>query len=209
MKVIYDINDGLLDQQIKGYVQNHCHEVREMTYQQIEIIDFIFKSFDSFKDIEQFKQYKIDSHKLIAVITNETILMDLLYFYPLCFIRKKNFDEDLRQCLTLLNTLYEHKETILSFQIKESYIRLNSSKIYYIEAFSHYVMLYTVSGNYMIRHTMADMIKKLKNYHFIQVHRSYIVNYSYIEKISKHQIILTNNTVIPVGKKYRNMILKI
>lgn len=207
MKMIYDIKDHDLCLQIRQAVDDVCHHVIEMTYSQISIADFIFKSFDSIDDIKELRQYQFDSHQLIAVITDEKILVDLLHFYPLCYIRKKYAADDLRQCLSLLKMIDEHKDKILSFAVKESFVRLRSSHIYYIEAFSHYLMIYTYSGNYMIRHTVKEMIKKLPDHYFKQVHRSYIVNRIYIKEIFKDHLVLEDETVIPVGRKYRQQIL--
>lgn len=178
-----------------------------MTYSQITIADYIFKSFASGEYVKAFKQYTTDSHQLIAVIADEKVLLDLLCFYPLCFLREKNIDDDLSQCLSLLKMVDEHQDTVLSFTAKESFIRLRSSHIYYIEAFSHYLMIYTYSGNYMIRHTVKEMIRQLPVEHFKQVHRSYIVNKAYIKEISRNHLFLVDGTIIPVGRKYRHLIL--
>ena len=59
----------------------------------------------------------------------------------------------------------------------------------------------------MIRHTVKEMIKKLPDHYFKQVHRSYIVNRIYIKEIFKDHLVLEDDTVIPVGRKYRQQIL--
>lgn len=203
MKIIYDIKDATLNAYLKKKMNDSFPQHIEMTYSQIGVVDYIFKSIESINDINEMKQYPIISHQLIALVHDEKMIVDLLHIYPLCFIRKSDFHSDLQQCLSLLQTIGERHDTILSFAVRESFVRIRSSHIYYIEAFLHYLMIYTCSGNYMIRHTIKAMNQKLEKERFMQVHRSYIVNKAYIQEISKDHLVLFDGTMIPVGRKYR------
>ncbi len=57
----------------------------------------------------------------------------------------------------------------------------------------------------LLRISLNDIVKKL-NQKFIRVHRSYIVNLDYLERIDNTSIIIKEN-VIPIGKKYKQDIL--
>ena len=59
----------------------------------------------------------------------------------------------------------------------------------------------------MHRGKLTDLLLRLPIKHFIRVHRSYIVNEKFINKISINNLIL-DRIDIPVSKTYRKEILK-
>ena len=55
----------------------------------------------------------------------------------------------------------------------------------------------------MIREKISKLIEKLQVHGFTQVHKSYIINTQYILKNTSSTVTLQNETVIPIGRKYR------
>lgn len=55
---------------------------------------------------------------------------------------------------------------------------------------------------------MGNLEKKLKESNFLRVHKSYIVNVSFINKINNQEVYLSSGDKIPVGAKYYNEFLK-
>lgn len=53
---------------------------------------------------------------------------------------------------------------------------------------------------------MSRLEEQLTNKGFIRIHKSYLVNKKNIAKVTSNQVILTNNEVIPLGRKYKNNI---
>src|SRR6266705_1186568 len=70
-----------------------------------------------------------------------------------------------------------------------------------IEAQGNYVLLQRASGSYLLRESISTMAEKLKPYGFIRIHRSVLVNGSFVEEI---QPWTTGEYVLRVkgGKEY-------
>lgn len=86
--------------------------------------------------------------------------------------------------------------------------KIRLSHIYYIESLRYQVIIHSLNGEVSERKTLAQMLQEIDSRDFIQIHKSYIVNRKYIEMIKSHEIILKNKTVLPVGRSYKNALVK-
>lgn len=77
--------------------------------------------------------------------------------------------------------------------------------VLYLEAASDYVKVHTQDRYYLKHGTMHHFEEVLTPSNFVRVHRSYLLNLEYINKLELyekggHCVILKNNAVIPVSK---------
>jgi two-component system LytT family response regulator len=79
------------------------------------------------------------------------------------------------------------------------------SQIHYLEASDDYVKIVTASGTFLKKRTMNFFEQSLSQYHFVRVHRSYMVNTQLITRIDPyekdgHMILLSTGARLPVSK---------
>ncbi len=80
---------------------------------------------------------------------------------------------------------------------------IKTKNILYIEAVGNYIRLYLENEKpLVIIQTMKYILSVLPPSHFIRIHKSYIVKRETIAAFKKTEVILTNQTVLPVGRKY-------
>ncbi len=79
--------------------------------------------------------------------------------------------------------------------------------ILWVEAFDIYAMIKTSGGQYLLSHSLKAVEEKFPSSHFIRVHRSFLVNKEKIDAIEESDLIIAN-TPIPVGKTYRDNLMK-
>jgi two-component system, LytTR family, response regulator len=79
--------------------------------------------------------------------------------------------------------------------------------LYWIEAFGDYVDLHTAQGKYTVHATMKALDSQLSPQGFIRVHRSYIVNASYVEQLKENSLQVLG-AFIPLGKSYKPALLQ-
>ena len=82
-------------------------------------------------------------------------------------------------------------------------IQVNS--ILYVKSELDYVSIITNNEKLLVLDSLSKWESKLKEYGFIRVHRSYIVNSNRITKLSSNKIVLRNES-IPVGLTYKSSI---
>ncbi len=80
---------------------------------------------------------------------------------------------------------------------------LDFDEIFYIEVFKKHLYIYTKDKKYECFGKLSDEAEKLKLYKFSRCHQAYIVNLTKIRSVEKQMLIMENEVVIPIGRKYR------
>jgi len=88
---------------------------------------------------------------------------------------------------------------------------LRPATITRIEADENYCHIYVKAhghqekNHYMVRTTLSEVASQLSTNHFIQTHRSHIVNMDYVSNITKlgrnYHLVLTNGDELPVSRQ--------
>jgi DNA-binding LytR/AlgR family response regulator len=79
--------------------------------------------------------------------------------------------------------------------------------IMYVQAFKNYLELHMADSRQIIRSTLTDFQKILPKDHFIQTHRSFVINMKYMQKIGS-DFVQIGSTDIPLSKGHKEDVLK-
>lgn len=71
----------------------------------------------------------------------------------------------------------------IAIKTKGKILLVNPSDILAVEAEGNYVLLHHQSDSYLLRESISTMAEKLKAYGFIRIHRSVLVNATWVEEI--------------------------
>lgn len=94
------------------------------------------------------------------------------------------------------------------FKVSGRLIRINHADLLYAQSVKDYILLCTKTGNHLTHMTMKYLCDLLPSPAFLRVHRSYLVNQSFIAQIDKTSV-LVGTERIPLGENYRENIEKI
>lgn len=86
--------------------------------------------------------------------------------------------------------------------------RLVYDEIYFVEGEGNYVRYVTKGGNVLVRSSIRETAHLLPDSGFIQIHRSYLVSLSWIEKIEDNHVFIAGRR-LPIGATYRGPFLKV
>ena len=97
----------------------------------------------------------------------------------------------------------------LSVEPENKLTNVDPANILYLRADRNYVRVYTNSGSYEIRETMGRLMTSLDLGRFARIHRSVVVNLSYIRDITwahsaPNAVILEDGTKMCVGPNFRD-----
>ena len=85
-----------------------------------------------------------------------------------------------------LQTLAKRHSPRLAIKVKGRILFINLGDVIAVQAEGNYVSLQRNSGSYLLRESFSAMAKKLEPYGFIRIHRSVLVNASFVEEIKSH-----------------------
>lgn len=82
--------------------------------------------------------------------------------------------------------------------------KVDSADIIYVQGLENYVIVHTPTERIITRTTMRQLLASLPPSHFLQVHKSYIVNLSKIRSIEGHILHLESGHDVPIARSMRN-----
>lgn len=189
----------------KQGIEYQVQELNERKYADIYIIEIC-----SYKDLEKLKVLNRREETLCYVIgpksyeiTSECIKLKVnLYF------SKENFVEDFMK-----NQIYILKDIQERFQfycyVNNGVIsQMRISQIYYVESLRQRIIIHSVNGIFVERKNLSVFLSEIKSKHFVQIHKSYVVNKQWIKGINSHEVILKNLETLPIGRTYKQQITK-
>lgn len=142
--------------------------------------------------VTNYAQYAINGYEVDAV---DYLLKPLTYFD---FSLK--FSKALRRWMN-------REEQYLIVETSGGVQRLPVSKVLYIEVRKHYLCYCMQSGEVFARGKLNEEVGRLKPYGFCRVHRSFLVNLRYVEKLRATEVIV-NGQGIPVGRQYSGELME-
>lgn len=86
--------------------------------------------------------------------------------------------------------------------IKEEGIELliDIKDIVYMESMNQNVKIVTSKDEHVIRYNIGDFEEQLKNDGFFRIHRGYLISLSKVKKVSKNDVIMDNEVILPVSR---------
>ena len=125
--------------------------------------------------ITNMSQYAINGYSVNAL---NYLLKPVSYFV---------FSQQLQKTVSILKK--RHSKYMLLPQ-KDGSIKLNISKIIFIESFKHKLTIYTPDGEYNCIKSMKELEGKLSAYHFFRCNNCYLVNLAYVRSIQGFDVVV-------------------
>ena len=178
-------------------------ESMEKNHYQIVLLDIEMPEMDGITVGRQIRD-RGDNTPIIFVSECESRVFESFLIQPLGFVRKSNFLNDIAAVAELYvkTCAQEQNNEYLEFQTRSGLLTLKSKQIRYIEGSRNYQMLYTTSGTepIEIKMTMDKLESMTQSIGFIRIHKGYLVNYLYIQRIQSNQLMLQDGTELPIGR---------
>jgi two-component system LytT family response regulator len=88
--------------------------------------------------------------------------------------------------LPLMRQLSQQRAARIAVKANGRILFIDPSDVLVVQAQGNYVLLEREAGSHLLRESISVMAKKLKPYGFLQIHRSVLVNASFVEEIQPH-----------------------
>lgn len=139
---------------------------------------------------------------LIYVSGREDRVFQSFQAHPFRFIRKSHFQQEIIPTVKdLLSELRKQNGKFLVLQSGGQTYRIDPYDIIYVESQRKKQCIYTEQQELEINDTFRELLELLKPYGFLQIHRSYAVNYRYVQSFRGNNLKLDNQMQLPVGRQ--------
>lgn len=83
-------------------------------------------------------------------------------------------------------------------------VKIKMHDILYLEALKDYTLVVTSQKKHCILSNLGTMLKEPHFSSFVRIHRSYAVQKQFIQKIGATDVVLNNDTTLPLGRSFKN-----
>ena len=101
-----------------------------------------------------------------------------------------------------------HIESFVYFRADRKMVKVMLKDILYIESMKDYVKIFTTVGHIISKQSISSVEEMLPEKKFIRTHRSFIISLEKIKSFT-NELIEIEKAGIPIGKLYRNMVIKV
>lgn len=107
-----------------------------------------------------------------------------------------------------LPTEESKKEAYIYLRADRKMVKVLLQDIFYVESMKDYVKVYTDKGTVITKQSITAMEAMLPEQSFIRTHRSFIASVDKIKSFT-NELIEIEKAEIPIGKLYRNNVMKV
>ena len=104
------------------------------------------------------------------------------------------------------NILEDLNNETLFLNVDKTHHKIVIKDILYIESDRNYVTIVTKTQKLSYIDSLKNWVEKLPKSNFIQIHKSFIINKSYVDKIAGNEIYVSANR-LPIGRTYKQELL--
>ena len=111
-----------------------------------------------------------------------------------------------------INRLFYYKQNSNSFfyiKINGNIERYSEDTIVCFASTARKVTMYTTDDSVDFYAKLDEVMEQLDKANFLRIHQSYIVNRQYVVRIEKKQLLLDNEDLLPISKKYYDDLKKV
>ncbi|MBO9199669.1 MULTISPECIES: LytR/AlgR family response regulator transcription factor [Niastella] len=99
-------------------------------------------------------------------------------------------------------------ESFVYFRADRKMVKVMLDDIFYIESMKDYIKVHTVQGVIITKQSISSVEAMLPAKLFVRTHRSFIVSINKIKSFT-NELVEIDKTDIPIGKLFRNGVLKV
>lgn len=150
---------------------------------------------------------KIDSSLLFVYVTNccNDEVYTMLKYMPIGFLRKPLFEKEIDNMLNILQSKIQTTQRIYTVQNGKQVTQIPLKDVIYIDSIKNYVYFHLKDKEDIeikIRKKLDEVEEDIKDYGFIRIHSSILVNYRFIFSIKKGAVILDEGGELLISRSH-------
>lgn len=173
-----------------------------------EPLDILFLDIELIKlsgiEVGKFIRNKIDDHKMQIIFISGKMAYapELFRVQPTEFLVKPFSDKQITDVLQLSIRLLGKRSGKFEFQYKKEYYYIPYEKIMFFASEGRKIQVVTSDGEQRFYGRIKTISEQLPD-NFWVIHKSFIVNFDYVQKYSYEFVELTNGMTLTISKPYR------
>ena len=151
-------------------------------------------------DIARKIRMKNTDTEVVFVTNKDELVYDTIKYGPFRFIRKSRFDIEIEEAIQTFVNKEKHKQITILLTTAYKKMPVKVLDITYIEVKSHKLTVHTNNGIISANGNLNDIETEIKQYGFIRIQKSYLVNFRAITFIQRNKVIMDDGRALPLSR---------
>lgn len=182
---------------------------KEMKYTEYDLI-FLDIELPAMNGVNVGKYIRNNLHneliQIAYISSNQDYAMELFETRPIHFLVKPIQYYQVKNIIEKLLYLNDIDTGLFKFKSGHEYHQISLSEIMYFTGSGRKVTVTTTNKSYDFYGSLEKIYSSIKDKDFLYVHKSYIINYKYIEKFEYEQVTMVDHTMIPISQSRRKAV---
>lgn len=204
---IYKISiNNNLNVEIKKYL-NGNNMLFDLEYysENVDIffIDILMEGLTGIDVSKKIREYNLDA-QIIFISSSKSYVFDALDVMPLHYLIKSEINDDIIERILMKAVKLASKNRMrgIIYKVGRSQKFIKNDNIIFFEINNRVVSINCVDRVEKFYSSMENLESIIDKNEFIRIHRSYIVNITKINCITKKNVVCIDGSNIPIGNKY-------
>lgn len=141
--------------------------------------------------------------QIVYISGKENYYRDLFDIRPMHFLQKPIAEADIIKDVRLAMKLTDKLGGIFIYKKGHEVYRKPIKNILYFESSNREVKMVTNEGEEVFYGKLDEVYDQVAKYHFMFIHKSYVVNYFYVTKFRYEEVTMSNMEVLPISQARR------
>lgn len=152
------------------------------------------------------QELRDNATQILYISAHESYAMELFDLRPLNFLVKPIDPDKLTACITQALELSPCLDATLTFFTGKVAQRVPLREIRYLESYNRKLTIHTVQRAYSCSQKLAELLAKLPQPEFFQIHQSFVVNDRFVHRIQYNRLELDDGLELPISQTYRRQV---
>lgn len=184
-----------------------CQFLLNGVYYDVIFLDIELKAING---VEVGKKMRDEMHnettQIVYISGKDSYAMELFETRPLNFLIKPLQEEKIEKILKKVIELTAKNNYFFEYKIGRTQNKIPIKDILYFESSGKKVKIFIQDEVHEFYGKLSDVEKQLANKDFIQIHKSYLVNYFHVIKYQYENVQMSNNTVLSISQQHRKSV---
>lgn len=185
----------ILELETKCLYQNF----RDLQKYDICFLDIDLKSEDGIALAKKLKAYNAQLI-IIFVSQREDLVFNTFSVQPFQFIRKKHYQEDIKEVFDQLN--YYLQQTSMILKINNQRIYINPLNILSVISLDHDVIITTIEKTYTLKDSLKNFCQENEKYFIVQIKKNLAISLYRVKSVKGNKIMYENQEYT-IGRIYQ------
>ncbi len=147
-----------------------------------------------------------DLTQIVFISSESGYAMKLFEVRPMDFLLKPVSEKQIEKIVKLAMRLITNNRSVFQFRMQNQLVKIRMADIEYFESSSRRIKLVAVDGEYIFYDRLESVYEQVKDYNFMYIHKSYVVNSTHVKQFTSRYLVMYNGMQIPVSRNKRGEI---